>query len=361
VNSLRSPGSANNLYSLRPTRGYITRSGVIPLSYTQDAIGPIARTVSDLAKAFTVMASVGYDPADNATALIPPTSLGVDYSTSLYVSSLKGMRLGLITGFFNFTANNETTPVNNLMQAMVSRLTEAGAIVVPITSNIYDATAISASLDVQSYEFRELMDGYLSSPSIGGQHPSSLTQLYHNSSGQFLVIPTQYSFVNKSLISSTNDPNYAIAKLGIANLTVAVCSTFAANKLDALIYPEQKNLIVKIGSPSQSGRNGILAALTGSPVVVVPAGFSPPTIDAPIGIPVGMEIMGLPWSEAKLFGIAAEVEKLMYLRKMPTFANVSVEMGTMCSGNYNSSMPTTVPTIVPDKGNISPAYPVGML
>jgi Asp-tRNA(Asn)/Glu-tRNA(Gln) amidotransferase A subunit family amidase len=302
------------------------------------------------------MASIGYDPADNATALIPPTSMGVDYSTSLYGSSLKGMRLGLINGFFNLTASNETTPVNNIMDNMVSKLTKAGAIVVPITSTIYNASAISGSLDVQSFEYRQLMDGYLSSPSISGKHPSSLTQLYHNSGGQFVVIPTQYNFVNKSLVSSTDDPKYAIAKLGIANLTIAVRSTFAAHSLDAFIYPEQKNLIVKIGSPSQSGRNGILAALTGSPVVVVPAGFSPPTRDAPIGVPVGMEIMGLPWSEAKLLSIAAEVERLMYLRKMPSFANI----GTTCTANHGSTS-TTVPTIVPNKGNLSPAYPVGVL
>jgi Asp-tRNA(Asn)/Glu-tRNA(Gln) amidotransferase A subunit family amidase len=302
------------------------------------------------------MASIGYDPADNATALIPPTSIGVDYSKHLHGTSLKGMRFGLLKGFFNLTASTETTPVNNAIGSMVSELIKAGATIVPITSSIYDATAISASLDVQAYEYRESMDSYLSSPIIGGTHPSSLSQLYLKSSGQFLVIPSQYSFINRSLASSTDDPKYAIAKFGIANLTLAVRTTFIANGLDALIYPEQKNLVVKIGSPGQSGRNGILAALTGSPVVVVPAGFSPPSSDAPIGVPIGMEILGLPWSEGKLFGIAAELEKLKYLRKMPSFANMSIEVAS-----YNSSPWTAVPTILPNKGNISPAYPVGVL
>jgi len=322
------------------------------VSYTQDAIGPITRSVSDLAKALTVMASIGYDPTDNLTALIPPTSIGVDYSQYLYGSSLKNIRFGLINGFFNFTASNETTPVNNIMlDTMVSVLTQAGATVVPIDSPLYNVNAISTGLDVQSYEFREDMDDYLSSPSIGGTHPSSLAQLYLNSSGEFLVIPTQYNFINKSLASSTNDQSYAVRKLGIENLTTAVHGTFASLKLDALIYPEQKNLVVPIGSPSQIGRNGILAALTGFPVVVVPAGFSPSTPEAPIGIPIGMEIMGLPWSEGKLLGIAAELEKIASFRRMPVFANMTVD----------SSNVTMVPMILPNKSNLSPMYPVGVL
>lgn len=65
MNSLRSPASANSLFSCRPTRGLVSRSGIIPLSYTQDAIGPIARCVYDLAAALTVMAGVGIDAADN--------------------------------------------------------------------------------------------------------------------------------------------------------------------------------------------------------------------------------------------------------------------------------------------------------
>jgi len=103
-------------------------------------------------------------------------------------------------------------------------------------------------------------------------------------------------------------------------------TTFASNKPDAIIYPEQKNLVVKIGSPAQAGLNGILAVLTGFPVVTVPAGFSPPTSDAPIGVPIGMEIMGLPWSESKLLNTTAHISNLTHVKRMPTFGNNSVEV-----------------------------------
>ena len=349
VNSLRSPASANSLFSLRPTRGLITRAGIVPISYTQDAIGPIARTVKDTAIALTVMASTGYDPSDNTTALVPSSSRGLDYTASLTTGRLSGVRLGILNGFFNRTASNETTPVNSALASMVSILQTAGAITVPINESIYNATAISFSLDVQRFEYREAMDSYLHHPSLGGVHPSTLNQLYNNSN--FLVIPSQYEYVKSSLVSSTSNASYGAVKYGISNLTLALQQTFSSNKLDAIIYPEQKNLVVKIGSPSQSGRNGILAALTGSPVVTVPAGFSPRTEEAPVGVPIGMEILGRPWTEEKLLQIAYQIEILTKVRRIPQFAQEMVEMK-----DYRE-----VPVVRPNQGNIPKVYPVGVL
>ena len=349
VNSLRSPASANSLFSVRPTRGLISRSGIIPISYTQDAIGPIARNVDDLAAALTVMASVGYDPNDNVTALIPSGSIGKDYSAALYGGSLQGMRFGLIEGFSNSATSDETTPVNNAFAAMVAELTAAGVTVIPINETVYNSTNLSNAYDVQKLEYRQEMDTYLTRPSLHGTHPSTLIQLY--SSGEFLVIPSQYPFVKTSLVSSTSNATYPSIKLGIQNLTVALENTFKSNTLDALIYPEQANLVVRIGSPSQSGRNGILAALTGSPVVTIPVGFSPNSTDAPLGVPIGMEILGMPWSEGKLLNIAKMVVGVKRVRKMPVSTDMVVE----------SQILAQVPKVVPNTKNIPNVYPVGIL
>lgn len=349
VNSLRSPAASNSLFSFRPTRGLLSRAGVIPISYTQDAVGAMARTVRDLAVALTVMAGAGYDPHDNATASIPPAVVGRDYVAAIRGGPrLKGLRVGLLQGFFNFTDSAETTPVNEVMASMVTRLKVAGVDVVNITEAVYNATAISSTLDVQAYEYRELLSEYLAGPNLTGDKPASFEELY--TSGKFLVIPNQYSFVNSSLVSSTSNASYFTAQRGIQNLANTLQKTFSTNRLDALIYPEQKNLVVKVGSPSQSGRNGILAALTGSPVVVVPAGFSAPSADAPIGVPIGMEILGLPWSEGRLLSIAQQISELMPVRKMPALANGTVEVT-----EYES-----VPTVTP-LANIPAAYSVGKL
>ena len=350
VNSLRSPASANSLFSVRPTRGLISRKGIIPISYTQDAIGPIARNVEDLAVALTVMASVGYDADDNATALIPTASLDLDYSAALNDGiSLRDVRFGLVEGFFNSTSSNETTPIKGAIDSVVSAIVSAGATVIPISSKIFNSTAIISKYDVQRFEYRQDMDEYLAQPELRGTHPAKLNELYE--SGRFLVIPSQYSYVNTALVSSTDNSTYASTKTDIENLTIALQSTLKAHRLDALIYPEQANLVVPIGAASQSGRNGILAAVTGSPVVTVPAGFSPASSDAPKGIPIGMEILGLPWSEAKLLRLAKLVSEVKRVRKMPSLTEDFVELKAL----------QAMPSIVPNIGSIPSAYPIGVL
>ena len=356
VNSLRSPASANSLCSIRPTRGLITRTGIIPISYTHDTIGPIARSIKDVATALTVMAIPGYDMKDNTTALVPSSSRDIDYTVSLSTAKLGGLRIGVLNGFFNRTESAEVTPVNSAMDKLMSRLEAENISLIPIDEEIYNATAIQAALDVQRYEYRQLMDEYLQRPSLAGKHPSTLNELYfrkavNGSGGEFVVLPSQYEYVNTALVSSTSNDTYIQRQNGIRNLTLALQQTFAANRLDAIIYPEQKNLVVKIGSSSQSGRNGILAALTGVPVVTIPAGFSEPSEEAPIGVPIGMEILGRPWEEEKLLGIAYAIEQLTKIRRSPTWAKEVVEVP-----HYEA-----VPVIVPDRNNISPAYPIGTL
>tara|TARA_R110002003_G_scaffold171_16_gene14033 strand:- start:20266 stop:21927 length:1662 start_codon:yes stop_codon:yes gene_type:complete len=356
VNSLRSPASANSLCSIRPTKGLITRTGIIPISTTHDVIGPIAKTIKDVAVALTVMATTGYDAADNETALVPSANRNIDYAASLAGASLKGLRIGVLNGFFNRTNAPEVTPVNNAMDALMSRLSAEGVTLVPINETLYNATAIQAALDVQRFEYRQLMDVYLQRPSLSSDHPSTLNELYsrkavNGSGGEFVVLPSQYEYVNTALVSSTSNATYVQRQAGIRNLTLALLNTFSTNKVDAIIYPEQKNLVVKIGSASQSGRNGILAALTSTPVVTIPAGFSEPSKDAPIGVPIGMEILGRPFEEEKLLGIGYAIEQLMKVRRSPVWAKEIVEVP-----EYNE-----VPVVTPNRTNIPSAYPLGTL
>ncbi|EGP92168.1 unnamed protein product [Zymoseptoria tritici ST99CH_1A5] len=354
VNSLRSPASANGLFSCRPTRGLISRTGVMPNSFTQDAVGPTARCVEDMAVGLTVMASVGIDRSDNATTLVPAGILGTHYAANLDALSLGGLRFGLLESFFNHTSSAETDPVNRAMVDTAKTLQQAGAAVVSI-NDVYDAISIQATLDTQRFEFREGMDKYLSQSSLRGRHPGSLAELF--SGEDFLVLPSQYDYVRMVLASSTSNtteggrPGYDVIKNGILNLTQDLHETFAKHNLDAIIYPEQKNLVVPLGSPNQSGRNGILAALTGFPVVTVPIGFSTATDTAPEGIPIGMEIMGLPWTEEKLLQIAFKMEELKAARRPPKWAKARVDVKQY--GN--------VPRVVPDGGSIPLQYPVGKL
>ena len=360
VNSLRSPASANSLFSFRPTRGLISRAGIIPISYTQDTIGAIGRSLPDIATALTVMSSVGFDPADNVTSAIPQGVTGTDYTSLLsqgIASNLSGVRIGVLEGFFNRTSSNETTPVNDAMDNVISMLQTKGATIIPITdTTTYNATAISAQMDVQTSEYREMFTHYLSSDNLTGPHPLSMPELYtpNRTIPEFLVIPSQYTYVETALRSSTSNSSYYLKQSLIANLTRSLHSAILSNELSCIIYPEQKNLVVPIGSPSQSGRNGILAALTGSPVITIPVGFSPPSATAPIGIPIGMEILGLPWSEGTLLQIGKGIDDILHARRMP------VTNGLNETSEVTSAY-TEVPTVTPlGIKNIPSAYPLGV-
>jgi Asp-tRNA(Asn)/Glu-tRNA(Gln) amidotransferase A subunit family amidase len=98
---------------------------------------------------------------------------------------------------------------------------------------------------------------------------------------------------------------------------IEVANLMAKNQLDALVYPHQKCLVLPIGATFQKDRNGIIAALAGFPAIEVPAGFSTPTTDAPIGVPVGMEILGRAWAEPELIKLAFGFEQATHLRKPP--------------------------------------------
>lgn len=332
MNSLRSPASANGLYSFRPTYGLISRAGIVPVSWTQDAVGAIGRCLKDIATALTVMASISHNHHDNTSDNILSLSRNLDYTTAVSsLTSLKDRRIGVLTSFFDNTSSTETDPVNTLMSNTIARIRAAGAKIVYISEpEVYNTSHLSATLDVQRFELREQLDSYLSSPNLTGSHPQSMSDLYTSNlnTSNFLVIPSQHAFVKSALTSSTSDLEYTVRLAGIATLKSQLREIFTLNKLNAIIYPEQKNLVVPVGSPSQSGRNGILAALTGSPVVTIPIGFSNATETAPVGIPIGMEILGLPWSEIEVLRIAKGIDDLIHARRSPVTASLdeSVEV-----------------------------------
>jgi Asp-tRNA(Asn)/Glu-tRNA(Gln) amidotransferase A subunit family amidase len=101
------------------------------------------------------------------------------------------------------------------------------------------------------------------------------------------------------------------------DVRIEVANLMAKNRLDALVYPHQKCLVLPIGATFQKDRNGIIAALAGFPAIEVPAGFSKPTSDAPIGVPVGMELLGRAWAEPELISLAYGFEDASHMRKPP--------------------------------------------
>lgn len=305
INSVRSPSSANNLVGIRPTIGMISRSGIVPYSLTQDTAGPLCRNVEDAARTLSVIA--GYDKNDEITAWA--YNKVQDFAEGLEEGTLKGKRLGILRSFFGKEEINK--PVNEVMERALAVLQNAGAELVEITENI-DSAWLTNDVSVHLDDFNDHLTQYLQSFPANKIPVHSLKEIYD--SGKYH--PVDKGNMEDALKLSTHSAHYNEKLLRQQKVKNKIMKLIADNRLDCIVYPHQQQLVCKIGD-SQKQRNGVLCSVTGFPSVVVPAGFTSPESDAPLGVPVGMEIIGEPWSEKRLLMIARAYEKAVKMRKTP--------------------------------------------
>jgi len=303
VNSIRSPASATCLVGIRPTLGLVSRAGIIPYSFTQDAAGPLARTVTDAARVLNVL--VGYDPADATTAW----SVGnaeKDYTKFLNAEGLKGKRIGVSRSLFGTAPINEN--VNKVANKAVEDLTRLGATVIELSTPDLDSGKISSDISVHLYELKPALNAYL----VAGNAPvKSLEEII--TSGKFHL---NIGESIKKAQSLELDDGYRVRLQKRAELQQRVMKVMADERLDAIVFPHQKRLVVPIGE-TQVERNGALGSVTGFPSIVVPGGFSSPTSTAALGVPIGIEFLGRPWSERVLIEIGYGYEQGTKHRRAP--------------------------------------------
>lgn len=298
VNSIRSPASANNLVGLRATQGLISLEGIMPVSKTQDAIGPITRSVADAASMLQVMAD--------------PDKVKGDYTAALKPDALKGARIGVVRVLFG--TKPEHAEVNRVMQGALDRLRAAGADLVEIKDPALEADRLGAEDDVQTYEFKALMNAYLTSvPNAPQKDVAGII-----ASGKYSKPALEkFLLAAQARADGMNEPEYKARLQRIAAFKDHLAAVFADNKLDALAYPLQKRLVVPTTELNQADRNGILAGLSGYPAIDVPAGFSAPTDTAPLGVPVGMDLLGRPFDDGRLLGLAFAYEQTTGAHRLP--------------------------------------------
>ncbi|EGO63451.1 amidase [Acetonema longum DSM 6540] len=305
VNSIRSPASANSLVGLRPTVGLVSRTGIVPYSLTQDTAGPITRTVADAAALLDVLA--GHDPADPATAE-SARYLPHSYRDFLNAGGLAGKRIGILHHLFG--QENEHREVNRTIHQTLDTMRRLGVELVDIDEK-FDANRLVAEISVHLYDFQDHLNGYLRGLA-GGRRVSSLQDIVATG----LCHPGIEENLQKALSLSTHDPEYRQRLMWRQALQQRLLDIMASAKLNALVYPHQKCLVAAVGQP-QVERNGVLAAITGFPAITLPAGFSRPTADAPLGVPIGIEFLVRPWAEPVLINIASALERAMPVRKPP--------------------------------------------
>jgi Asp-tRNA(Asn)/Glu-tRNA(Gln) amidotransferase A subunit family amidase len=305
INSIRSPASANNLVGLRPTMGLVSRTGLVPCGLTQDTIGPITRTVADAAVLLDVIA--GHDPADPVTRLGEP-HIPSSYTDGLDAGGLKGARIGVLRHFFG--TGPEHGPVNAVMQRAFATIEAQGAELIAIDDAI-DPEALLADTLVHHHEMKRDLDAYLARlPSTAAVHS------LHDIIAADGVHPSVKGTLATAVALAGNQADYRERLHRQEALRQRILDLMEAHRLDALAFPHQRRLVVPIGA-SQAERNGVLASATGFPAIVIPAGFSAPDRNAPMGVPVGLEFFGRPFSEAALIRLAYAAEQAVRARRPP--------------------------------------------
>ena len=307
INSIRSPASANSLVGIRPTIGLVSRAGIVPYSLTQDTAGPICRTVEDAVRCLDVIA--GYDSEDAETAW----SVGHQprsYMDSLKADGMRGRRIGVLESLFGKEEINAST--NDVVRKAMKVFEENGAALVSIPDKI-DQPWLTSETSVHLDDFRDHLNGYLSQlPPEWPVH--SMKDILDKG----LFHPLSEGNMRDAMKLGVGTPRYLEKMYNKIGVRTHIMKIMADLKLDAMVYPHQQQLVCKIGG-SQQQRNGVLCSSCGFPSIAVPAGFAP-SEDAPIGVPVGMEIIGRPWSEPLLIEIAYGFEQHSHLRKPPVSA-----------------------------------------
>jgi Asp-tRNA(Asn)/Glu-tRNA(Gln) amidotransferase A subunit family amidase len=303
--SIRSPASANGLVGLRPTRGLISRAGIIPVSSTQDEAGPITRTVEDAARFLDAVA--GYDPDDPITAFGVGRTPG-SYVQSLAPGALRGARIGLLLDFLGQEPIHGE--VNAVVEDAVRRMEEAGASVLRVRIPLIDE--LTRDLSLITYEFRVAFEGYLAE--LGEAAPvKTLAELVAR--GEFH--PSLRAGLEAALQGGEGgELEQQRRVLRRQDLRQALMTALVSDSLDAILYPHQRRLVAAIGE-EQLERNGVLSNATGFPAITFPGGFSQPTATAPLGVPVGIELLGREWSEPRLLALAYAFEQAALVRRPP--------------------------------------------
>jgi len=327
--SIVCPANANGVVGIKPTVGLVSRGGVIPISHTQDTVGPHARTVADAATVLTAIVQRTLDPRDPATGTSPLGKLGhprpalpADYRAFLNSKGLKGARIGVVRDF-----EGSSPHADAIFDSAVTAIQNAGASIVDPVSfpHLADINNGTAEFTVLLFDFKIDVANYLKTRTgvpIASPTLQALIDFNNANADKEMPFFAQEIFDLANTFSS--DPN-ATQPLGLSyNDSLAIDQKIGAtegidqllndNNLDALIagtdnpaWPtdliNSDHFVFGTSSP---------CAIVGYPIINVPAGMT-------FGVPVGISFMGTAFSEPTLIKLASGFEAVTQARQKPQF------------------------------------------
>jgi amidase len=306
--SILAPSSAMALVGLKPTVGLVSRTGVIPISHSQDTIGPMGRTVEDVA--YLLSALTALDPEDAGMKVA--RKVEEDYTRGLDREALRGKRLGVVRALFG-----KSPQVKKLLDAALKDLEKLGATLVDVELPTMDS---DAELEVLLFELKANLNEYLKKrrPDAQVKTLADIIAFNEKNADRELQFFGQELFEKAEAKGPLTSPAYKKAleagrkKARKDGIDLAL----AKNKLDALVTGtmEPAWLIDPVLGDAWNVASGSTApAVAGYPSLSVPAGVVG-------GLPVGLMFFSGPFTEAQLLRFAFAYEQATQHRSPPTFA-----------------------------------------
>jgi amidase len=302
------PSSANGLAGLKPTVGLISRSGIIPISHSQDTSGPMARTVRDVAILLGAMAAV--DQEDSATTSGQRKQFP-DYTKFLDPAGLKGARLGIVRKYFGFSDT-----VDPLMETLIGEMKQAGAEIVDPADIPTIGKFDESELTIMLYELKADLASYLAGHSAPVKSLKDVIDFNEKNRSREMPYFGQDLFIKSEQKGPLSSKEYLDALALNQRLSRAEGIDFVMDKfkLDALVAPTGGPAWITdlVNGDHVAGGSSSAAAVAGYPNINVTAGYL-------WGLPVGISFFGRAWSEPTLLKIAYSFEQLTKARQKPKF------------------------------------------
>ena len=322
-------GPANNcgVVGIKPTVGLVSRAGVVPISHTQDTVGPHARTVADAAAVLSAITSSSFDGRDAATGGVPlgwrgtgrtRPAIPADYTAFLDPNGLHGARIGVAQQY-----NAPNRKMVALFNAALATMTAAGATLVPVNFQHFDKiVADGDELAILFFDFHKDLDAYLATRTGTAIHSIGDVIAFNSAHadpelkffGQELMVTARDTDINDS--ATITAYNASLDNDQLFGGTEGIDALIAANSLDAIVAPTDSpawttdlvngDHFTSSGTPSP-------AAIVGYPIINVPSGMSSDVL------PVGVSFYSTAFSEPTLIKIASGFEHAMQARRQPKF------------------------------------------
>ena len=309
--SIVCPASANGIVGLKPTVGLVSRSGIIPISHTQDTAGPLCRTVADAAALLGVLA--GADSRDPATAA-SRAHLGLDYRKFLDPAGLRGMRIGVARAkFFGYSGLTD-----QLAEGALEVLRREGATVIDPADIPHAGEYKDAEHEVLLYELKSDLNRYLAgvNPKSGVKTLADVIRFNEQQREREMPYFDQELFVRAQAKGALTSPSYIRARKKCRELAGprGIDAVMAKHRLDLLVAPTGSPawLTDLVNGDHFTGSSSTPAAVAGYPSISVPMGFA-------YDLPVNISFIGRAWSEPTLIKAAFAYEQATKHRRPPRF------------------------------------------